>query len=238
MMNQDALPLLLNYKNPYIPPPLAPQHLPLTCPGNAMTPKQENRNTPSTGPDLSKRSGPPPSTSSSRSSTPAPTASPSLFTTPTSIHTRTPRYVLMAVGNPGMADDGLALHAARLLTEMDMQGEWLIIPCNLYPENFCSKAAKHHPELVVILDAVDMGAAAGEIRMIEKKGLDTILLSTHRMPLSFLVSYLAEQVENVVFIGVQPRKIEEGNTLSAEAEKAARTVAEKLYHHTYQQFKT
>jgi len=143
----------------------------------------------------------------------------------------------MAVGNPDMADDGFALHAARLLTEMDTKGEWLIIPCNLYPENFCSKATRHHPELVVILDAVDMGVEAGEVRMIEKKGLDTVLLSTHRMPLSFLVSYLAEQVRSVVFIGVQPKKVVEGSTLSPEAEKAARTVAEHLYHHTYQRFK-
>ena len=158
-------------------------------------------------------------------------------TTTTTNNTSTSRYVLMAVGNPDMSDDGLALHAARLLTEMDVKGEWLSIPCGLYPENFSSKATRHHPELVVILDAVDMGVAAGEVRMIEKKGLDTILLSTHRMPLPFLISYLAEQVEKVVFIGVQPKKLVEGKKLSPEVEKAARTVAQKLYYHTYQELK-
>jgi len=142
----------------------------------------------------------------------------------------------MAVGNPEMSDDGLALHTARLLKKMDRENEWLVVDCGLYPENFSSKATRPHPSLVVILDAVDMGLEAGEVRVIRKKGLDTVLLSTHRIPLSFLVSYLEKEVKDVVFIGVQPWVVGEGTTLSPEVRKAAMRVARHLHNHSYQEF--
>ncbi len=147
-----------------------------------------------------------------------------------------PRFVLMAVGNPQRRDDGMAYLTARLIEEGDKQEEWLIIPCGIYPENFTAKARKPDPELVVILDVVEMGLEPGDIRIIQKLALDTILLTTHRIPLSFLVDYLAKEVKKVVFMGVQPLSLEDGEGLSAPVDEAARVVASALLDGSWKDF--
>jgi hydrogenase 3 maturation protease len=144
--------------------------------------------------------------------------------------------VLMAVGTAERGDDGLAIHSAKLLEELDTEDNWLIIPCGIYPENYTATATRARPKTVVLLDAAEMGLEPGQVRIVGTLRLNTILLSTHRIPLSFLVDYLAKEVPEVVFIGVQPRSLE-GVGLSPEVKAAAEDIAHSLSQQSYREFK-
>ena len=152
------------------------------------------------------------------------------------LSSRKEKYALMAVGSEEMGDDAVALKTAKILKEKDLKGEWLVIRCGLYPENFVGVVTRSGVKVAVIVDAVEMGMKPGEIRIVEKRNLDTVLLTTHRIPLSFLLSYLEKEIEKVLFIGVQPKKLERGRGMSPELEKAANSLAESLLNGNFKWF--
>lgn len=50
-----------------------------------------------------------------------------------------------------------------------------------------------------------MRLTAGEIRLIDPQDIaDMFIMSTHNMPLSYLIEQLKEDTKEVIFIGIQP----------------------------------
>ena len=81
-----------------------------------------------------------------------------------------------------------------------------VFDCGLYPEHF-SDLSKDF-DRVIIIDAVDMNLPAGEIRLVPKEKLPRGVLSTHGIPLYLLVDFLEREGKEVIFIGIQPAKLE------------------------------
>jgi hypothetical protein len=48
---------------------------------------------------------------------------------------------------------------------------------------------------------------AGETCMIPKEKLGTMHIITHRTPLSVLITYFEQEVENIIVIGLQPKRM-------------------------------
>ena len=78
--------------------------------------------------------------------------------------------VLMGIGNELKGDDGIGNVIAR---EFSAPG-WKAIACETVPENFTSVIRRERPELLVIVDATDMGLNPGEIRIIPEGRLNSI----------------------------------------------------------------
>ncbi|GAI78272.1 unnamed protein product, partial [marine sediment metagenome] len=74
------------------------------------------------------------------------------------------------------------------------------IDCGVVPENFTSIIKKNRPDLVVLIDAVEMDLKSGEFRTISPDRISALHLTTHSMPLSFLISYLKEYTQKLIFI--------------------------------------
>jgi len=130
------------------------------------------------------------------------------------------RCVLMGIGNELNGDDGVGNIIARDFAERGQKG-WLSLPCETVPENFTSVIRKEKPELLIIIDAAQMGLEPGELRLVPKRRLGSDVLGTHGIPLRHLVSCLGKHAKEILFVGVQPGRIafgEEG--LSAPVEKA------------------
>lgn len=112
--------------------------------------------------------------------------------------------VLLCVGNSMMGDDG----AGPLLAQMchnAPQGKWIVIDGGSAPENDIGVIRELQPTRLLIVDATDMGLAAGEIRLIDPQDIaDMFIMSTHNMPLSYLIEQLKEDIKEVIFIGIQP----------------------------------
>lgn len=61
------------------------------------------------------------------------------------------------------------------------------------------------PQRLLIVDATDMGLNPGEIRIIDPDDIaEMFMMTTHNMPLNYLIDQLKEDVGEVIFVGIQP----------------------------------
>jgi len=130
------------------------------------------------------------------------------------------KYILMGIGNTLRGDDGIGSIVAQSFKDHD----WLSIDCGVIPENFTSIVKKNRPNLVVLIDAVEMGLKSGEFRIISPDRISTLHLTTHSMPLSFLISYLKEYTQELIFIGIQPKIVNYSNSVSTKVLKSSEEI--------------
>lgn len=128
--------------------------------------------------------------------------------------------LIMCIGNRDGGDDGIGPHIADTLKIDSLDFE--ILDCGTAPENYTAVVKRHKPKTLVLIDAADMGLAAGDIRIIPKEKLGSMHISTHGIPLSILIQYLEKEVEHVIFIGIQPQ------TMFGEISKPVKKSAEHL----------
>ena len=115
------------------------------------------------------------------------------------------KVVVLGIGNELRYGDHLGILAAREIEKLDISKRYQIFSAGTTPENFTGAIRGSFPSHVVLIDAADMGKAPGTIEIIDESGLSSIPLSTHNIPLSFLVSYLTQEINcKVVVLGIQP----------------------------------
>ena len=101
------------------------------------------------------------------------------------------------------------------------------IDCGTAPENYISKLRKDVPEILIIIDAAEMGLKAGSIRVLNYDELSGEIVTTHGMPLSFLLEQFNKTID-IILIGIQPKQTNLGEPLSDEVRTAAELLIEKL----------
>jgi hydrogenase 3 maturation protease len=121
-------------------------------------------------------------------------------------------YILMGIGNTLRGDDGIGSIIARNFKDR----HWLSLDCGVAPENFTSLIKKNRPNLTVLIDVVEMDLEPGEFRIISPNKINTMHLTTHNIPLSFLTSYLEKLTREIIFIGIQPKIIDYSASISPE----------------------
>jgi hydrogenase 3 maturation protease len=134
------------------------------------------------------------------------------------------KYILMGIGNTLRGDDGIGAIIAQNFKDHD----WLSIDCGVVPENFTSTIKKNKPNLIVLIDAVEMDIKSGEFRIISPDRISTLHLTTHSMPLSFLISYLKEFTQKLIFIGIQPEIIDYSNSVNPKLLKSSEEITRIL----------
>jgi hydrogenase 3 maturation protease len=125
--------------------------------------------------------------------------------------------ILMGVGNELLGDDGVGTYIAdRFVAE-----GWRTLSCGTAPENFTSIIRRERPEILLIVDAADMGLSPGEFRIVIESAIEDVSIGTHQLPLSHLITYLRSYATHIIFIGIQPRTVEMGAEMSAEVKEGA-----------------
>lgn len=109
-------------------------------------------------------------------------------------------YLVMCIGNRDGGDDAVGPYVADKL-----KNDFTVIDAGTVPENYTSVVKKHNPKNLIIVDAVDMNLEPGEIRIVPKEKIGVMHISTHGIPISVLIKYLEQHVENIIFIGIQPK---------------------------------
>lgn len=134
------------------------------------------------------------------------------------------KYFLMGIGNTLRGDDGIGSIIARKFKDND----WLSLDCGVAPENFTSIIKKNKPHLVVLIDVVEMDLKPGEFKIIPLEKINTMHLTTHSIPLSFLISYLKNFTREIIFIGIQPKIIDYSTSISPEILKSSQEIIKIL----------
>jgi len=134
--------------------------------------------------------------------------------------------MLLAVGNPLAGDDGVAARTAECLRRAG--GNWRIVVAGLSPENVTGVIRRENPDLLVIVDAARMGTPIGSVFRLPTRFADRMLMSTHGLPLPFLIDRLREAAGRIVLVGIEPKNTLLGDPLSSEALRAAEYLANVL----------
>ncbi len=153
--------------------------------------------------------------------------------------------VLMGIGNAEMGDDSAGVAVSEELLEHLKKGrgdehhnDWIIYNCGLYPEHYIPELRRKAPELLVMVDAVDMALDPGEIRLIKKINMQTPFMSTHKLPLSSMIHYLQDFIPQCLFIGIQPGFVGTSRSMTAPVRKAVTRLTRILAVSGFHEIKT
>ncbi len=138
------------------------------------------------------------------------------------------KNVLLTVGNPMMGDDAAGSLLAQKIQQSPLE-TWEVLEGGSAPENYLYLIREMAPEQVLVIDAADMDLPPGEIRLIDMNNLETpFLMTTHTLPLSYLMKSLQEFVPKISLIGIQPRVVAFGYPISPEVRQAVERVYDSL----------
>ena len=128
--------------------------------------------------------------------------------------------VLLTVGNGMMGDDGAGVLLAQMLRDQPL-ADWFVVNGGSAPENVLHRIREMDATRVLVVDAADMDLEPGAIRRINAENLDDpFLMTTHTLPLTFLVESLREFVPQVDLLGIQPTIVAFGFPMSEEVRNA------------------
>lgn len=112
--------------------------------------------------------------------------------------------VVLTVGNSMMGDDGAGPLLGEKMLRDPIPG-WTVVNGGSAPENVLHQVRALAPSRVVVVDATDMGLNPGEIRVVDPNDIaEMFIVSTHTLPLTFLIDSLKDDIPDVTFIGIQP----------------------------------
>jgi hydrogenase 3 maturation protease len=132
--------------------------------------------------------------------------------------------VLLTVGNGMMGDDGAGALLSQMLCEHPLEN-WTVLHGGSAPENVVHRVREMETERVLVVDAADMDLPPGSIRLVRTDRLeDPFLMTTHTLPLTFLIESLREFVPHVELLGIQPGIIAFGFPMSEEVRSAVEQV--------------
>ena len=134
-----------------------------------------------------------------------------------------PEYFLLGIGHP-LRSDG----AGSFIAQHFKDKSWVVVDGKSAPENFTSVIKKSHPELLVIVDSVEMGLTAGSIRLIPLEKIVSFQLSTHYLSLSYFIEFISPYCRKIMLIGIQPLSIEMGEKLNKPVLEACYLVMDLL----------
>jgi hydrogenase 3 maturation protease len=137
------------------------------------------------------------------------------------------KKLILTVGNGMMGDDGAGSLLAQMIRKAPLP-DWELLVGGAMPENILHQVRFLAPEHVLVVDAADMDLPPGSVRLIQADRLeDPFLLTTHTLPLSFLIQALQEFVPSVELLGIQPEIVAFGFPMSESVKNAvARLYAE------------
>jgi len=133
------------------------------------------------------------------------------------------RCLVVGIGNPLRGDDGAA---QALLRRLEGAVDAALLDAEEVPESHLGRIVEARPEVVLLVDAVDLGSQPGGVALLTRGRLPAGGFSTHRPPLSVLMFFIEQETgAEVLLLGIQPKQVEFGAGLSPEVEKTVEALA-------------
>jgi len=136
------------------------------------------------------------------------------------------RAVVLGIGNTLKGDDGVGPFVCeRLAGRVSVA----VMDAGTVPENYIAPIAAAAPENLLVIDAIDFGAAAGTIRLFDPHEIFSVAFSTHSLSPRLFLDLLRREVDvKVYFLGAQPSHTEFGAPLSEAVQAAVETLVHLL----------
>lgn len=142
--------------------------------------------------------------------------------------------IVLGIGNRLGGDDAAGICVVDMLNHRQhrakafLPAQIIAIDVGAAPESYTSVIRHHRPDLLILVDAADMGLPPGALRIIPPEKISMLSFSTHHMPLSMFTSYVKEFCGEVVLVGVQPEQTEMGKHTSKTVRKSVKKLTETI----------
>lgn len=136
------------------------------------------------------------------------------------------RTVILGVGNPLQGDDAIG---PSLVDFLRGRVDATLINAGEVPENYLSTIHAAQPELVLIIVALELGAEAGCMTVLDADRLRAIANFTRNPGLAFLAVMIQDETgAEVILVGVQPEETSFAATLSAPVNQTLHNLEDML----------
>jgi hydrogenase 3 maturation protease len=142
--------------------------------------------------------------------------------------------IVLGIGNRLGGDDAAGTCVVDILNQSQhktralLSNEIMAIDVGTAPESYTSVIRRHRPDLLILIDAADMGLTPGVLREIKPEKISILSFSTHNIPLSTFISYVEEFCGEILLVGVQPEQTGIGNGLSKAVLRSVKKLAETI----------
>ena len=142
------------------------------------------------------------------------------------------RIAVVGIGNTLRSDDAAGILVARALATSRLLPDpkpVLVIDAGHAPENCTAELRRYAPDVVLLVDAVEMGEAPGYIRWVEMDEIEGMSASTHSLPLSMLASFLNWELKcEVTLLGIQLKSNDVGETVNLDVVRAVNEIVNEI----------
>jgi len=149
---------------------------------------------------------------------------------------RPEKLAVLGVGNVGRGDDAAGVRAAEELLRRAgraASARLAVFVAHDVPENFTGPVRRSGATVALVIDAAAAGHRPGTVFPVDPAAIPGEDVSSHRLPLSALASYLERTAGcRVVILGIEPRGFVDGAGLSRPVRRAVDEVAGWLAAYT------
>jgi len=141
------------------------------------------------------------------------------------------RVLILGIGNPLRGDDAAGPELIRRLSSSSLPTvkPMLLLDVGEVPENYLGKIVKERPDTIVLVDAVDLGASPGTVRVVGKDDIRAEFLSTHSASLNMVAEYIEQETSADVFVlGIQPENLGFGEEISEPVRESLEKIVKVL----------
>ena len=142
------------------------------------------------------------------------------------------RIAIVGIGNTLRSDDAAGILVVRALMKSRFMPDLktvLVIDAGHAPENVTGGLRLFSPDVVLLIDAAEMGELPGTVRWVEMDEIEGMSASTHSLPLSMLASYLNWELKcEVALLGIQPASNDVGEIVCIEVLQATHAIVDEI----------
>jgi len=133
------------------------------------------------------------------------------------------------VGNELNGDDRTGVAVAESLQTRLNDPRYLVINGGNAPENYLGKIIKFGANIVLIIDAADLGEMPGSIELIQWSDTQGLSASTHSLPPSVMAKYLVAELGcEVLLLAVQAGSLNLMQPLTPPVAQAVEDIIETI----------
>jgi len=137
------------------------------------------------------------------------------------------KIAILGIGNDLRTDDGLGPYIVNTI-KFDHPNV-MIENVGSVPEGFARPLADFGAKRIIMIDAADMRKAPGHVELVTKDRIGGISISTHSMPLSFLMMYLEQETGGEsILVGIQPKSLQFGEGLTQEIQEVSDNIISSI----------
>jgi hydrogenase maturation protease len=121
---------------------------------------------------------------------------------------RNRKILFVGIGNVLKSDDGVGVYISNNIKNRENISS-LTVEVSI--ENYIGKINNLNPDILVLIDCVDLGSAPGAIKLLKINQIQDITFNTHNISLQKLSDFFEMPV---YILAIQPEKIEFGENIS------------------------